>query len=242
MRLSLYYPTYPFIVTQGWGIKNPAYEQFGFSAHNGVDFLLDKDAKVRAMCDGVVTDVGYVEKGAGNFVKWRTGLVFAEGAECFVEFVYMHAEKILVKTGDKVNIFTDLMIADNTGFSTGPHTHISAYRIGTDGKRLDLDKATNFTFDFSKYFNGKFANLAEPFLYNLSYGMRGKDVERLQQVLTEMGFYRFEITGFYGAITAQAVLDFQISHKVINLWERLYYTKERSLVGPKTRAKLNSLL
>ena len=30
------------------------------------------------------------------------------------------------------------MVADSTGFSTGPHTHIGLYRVDYDGKRIDV--------------------------------------------------------------------------------------------------------
>ena len=71
MKLELFYPAKPFAITQGWGIKNPSYEQFGFSHHNGVDFILGKDKKLHAPCDLVVTDVGY-NSGAGNYIRWIT--------------------------------------------------------------------------------------------------------------------------------------------------------------------------
>lgn len=160
-ELELYIPGKPFNVTQAWGIYNPAYKQFGFSKHNGIDFKVDDDYLVRAMCDGVVTEVGY-NSGAGNFVRYRTNeKVMCEGTECYVYFIYMHATLCLVKHGDKIKAGDPLIIAGNTGFSTGPHTHISAYRVGDDGSRLDKDVESNYTFDFSKYFNGFYADHAK---------------------------------------------------------------------------------
>lgn len=158
MKLSLYIPAKPYIVTQAFGIYNPAYLQFGFDKHNGVDFKVDTDGIVNAMCDGVVTDVGF-NSGAGNFVRYRTKTpVEAEGRTAYVEFMYMHAEKALVKKGDVVSAGDDLIIADNTGFSTGPHTHISAYLINENGYKQEvLDPRANHCFDFAKYYNGKYA-------------------------------------------------------------------------------------
>ncbi len=152
-KLQLFIPAKPFIVTQGWGIMNASYKEAGFpfTHHNGVDFAVDDDVQVEAMCDGIVTETGYKENDAGNYVKYRTDLVNAEGDDCFVEFVYAHGSQILVTKGEKVFTGKPLILAGNTGFTTGPHTHISAYRIDIKGNRLDKDPATNFTFDWSKY-------------------------------------------------------------------------------------------
>jgi|GEM_PF-1632159 len=175
-KLELWYPAKPYVVTQAWGIFNLAYRQFGFEKHNGIDFAVDKDCVVVAMCDGIVTDIG-INDGAGIYVKYRTlDLVNAEGTDCFVQFFYMHGKQLLVKKNDIVKVGTPLMVADNTGFSTGAHTHISAYRLSPDGNtRLDTDPATNNTFDFSKYYNGYFADDYE---YLTSPRFKWEDVAR----------------------------------------------------------------
>lgn len=158
MKLNLYYPAKPYVITQAFGIRNPLYEQFGFKRHNGVDFRVDTDKVVRAMCDGVVYDVGF-NNGAGNYVRYKTPLVEAEGRLGYVGFMYMHAEKCLVKTGDRVQAGDPIIIADNTGFSTGPHTHISAYFVNESNQKIeDGDPTVDHCFDFAKYYNGKFAD------------------------------------------------------------------------------------
>lgn len=157
MKLSLYYPTKPYEITQAFGITNPSYNQFGFTKHNGIDFRVDTDGIVRAMCDGEVYDVGY-NAGAGNYVRYKTNLVEAEGRTGYVAFMYMHAEKCLVKSGQKIQAGDALIVADNTGFSTGPHTHISAYFVNELNEKLPLNPDTDHCFDFSKYYNGKFSD------------------------------------------------------------------------------------
>lgn len=159
MKLSLYYPAKPYKVTQAFGILNPSYNQFGFSKHNGVDFTIDTDGIVNAMCDGIVYDVGY-NSGAGNYVRYKTTVpVEAEGRTGYVAFMYMHAKSHLVKIGDKVLAGDELIVADNTGFSTGPHTHISAYFIDNKtNAKLVGDPTTDHCFDFAKYYNGKYAS------------------------------------------------------------------------------------
>lgn len=158
-RLRLYYPTKPYSITQAWGISNPSYVQFGFSKHNGEDFRIGADCLVYAPIACEVTETGFEERGKGNFVRLITTEQHTVGdIPCFVGLVFMHGEKILVKAGDKLNVGDKIMIPDNTGFSTGPHTHMSCYRLGVNKiSRLDTDPATNYTFDPHTYWTGHYA-------------------------------------------------------------------------------------
>lgn len=183
MILKLTYPAKPYLLTQAFGIYNPAYLQFGFDHHNGIDFRVDTDGKVVSMCDGVVTDAGF-NSGAGNYVRYRTlEPVVTETATQYVEFMVMHASKLLVKKGDLVKIGTPLMVADNTGFSTGPHTHISAYfvDINTGFKMPIGDKNSDYCFDFSKYYTGDYAD--DIFTLNKIKDLALKVIELLKQKL-----------------------------------------------------------
>lgn len=67
------------------------------------------------------------------------------------------------------------------------------------------------------------------------------DVVALQKILRYEGLYptNIDCTGYYGAITAKAVLDWQIKHNVAPL-EELQQLKGR-VCGQKTIAKLNEL-
>lgn len=163
-KLELFFPAKPYNITQAFGIKNDTYMNNGINMthHNGIDFAVDTDGIVRAMCDGVVTEVGYNDK-AGNFVRYMTREpVEVEGRTAYVGFMYMHAEKCLVRVGDTVVAGAPLVVADNTGFSTGPHTHISAYLANEDGRKQEvLNAATDHCFDFSKYYNGFYADDAQ---------------------------------------------------------------------------------
>ena len=160
-ELELYYPCRPFIVTQAWGIYNPAYLQFGFSRHNGVDFIPYNGAKefdLHCPVKMEILDTGN-ENGAGNFIKFiTTDMWLVDGVACYVGGKFMHLKSQAVKKGQICEVGDLLGVADNTGFSTGPHTHLSVYRLGSDKfTRLDTDKETNYTFDPGPYWNGKFA-------------------------------------------------------------------------------------
>jgi len=246
-KLSLFYPAKPYIVTQKWGIYNPAYERFGFKFHNGEDFAVDKDGIVRAMCNGIVTDTGNIPTGAGIYLRYKTGLVEAEDKECYVEFVYMHAEKLLVNKGDVVKAGDPLIVADNTGYSTGPHTHISGLRIGLNGERLDTEgknRDANYSFDFSKYFNGKYADdivktKSYYFDTNLKRGDEGEEVTYLQQFLADKGYLtQSDVVGFYGPKTQKAVYRLQVDYQIPLGLDWIYMGR---YFGKKTRLVLNEL-
>jgi len=70
------------------------------------------------------------------------------------------------------------------------------------------------------------------FTRSLSLGVSGSDVSQLQQFLKEQGFYTYsEITGYFGQITKQAVIDFQEAYSINPI----------GIVGPQTQAKITSL-
>lgn len=74
---------------------------------------------------------------------------------------------------------------------------------------------------------------------NLQLGSSGEDVRQLQMFLKSQGTDIYPeglITGYFGSLTKKAVERFQIKYGIANLGEAGY-----SLVGPKTRAKINSL-
>jgi len=164
MNFELYYPAKPFTQTQGWGVLNTAYEQFGFNHHNGVDFALEADHELHCPVRMKVTDVGF-NSSAGNYIRAITTQTYAVlGIQCYVGIMIMHMEKQAVVKGQICEVGDFLGIGDNTGFSTGPHTHMSVYRLAKDipdenqlGNRLDKDPAYNNTFDPTPFFNGKFA-------------------------------------------------------------------------------------
>jgi hypothetical protein len=142
----LYFPAKPFSPTQAWGIKNPAYEQFGFSRHNGEDFRLGKDKKLYwPLEDCIVYDVAF-----GTATGWRIKAnsqdeyTFADGKKAFLNVIMMHMESMSpVAVGTTLNVGDYCGIPDNTGFSTGPHTHFMLRRIDKDGKLIDKNDADN---------------------------------------------------------------------------------------------------
>jgi murein DD-endopeptidase MepM/ murein hydrolase activator NlpD len=161
-KLELFIPAKPFRITQKWGNYNPEYKKAGFkyTHHPGVDIAVDEDVQLEAMCNATVTEVGYTETN-GHYVRYRTDIVEAEGRFGRVEFVYAHASHApSVKKGESVFPGKPLILQGNTGYSTGPHTHIGAYMFDLEGKRIKFDPATDHTFDWTKYLvDGYTANI-----------------------------------------------------------------------------------
>jgi murein DD-endopeptidase MepM/ murein hydrolase activator NlpD len=165
-KLELFYPAKPYVVTQAFGLLNSSYKDNGlnFIKHNGVDFRVDTDGIVRAMCDLKVYEVGENSK-AGKYVRLKTTTpVQAEGKTGTVAFMYMHADRHLCKEGDILKAGDPVIVADNTGFSTGPHTHISAYWINEQNQKIPGDPEVDDCFDFAPYYNKYYADDAQQVL------------------------------------------------------------------------------
>lgn len=161
-RFELWHPAVPYVITQGFGIYNPAYKQFGFTRHNGIDCLIGKDKKLYAPCELSISFIGNQPEGAGIhiFAATREPFLFDDGKVAYVEITFMHLETVLVNVGDLVSAGDVLAVPDNTGFSTGPHTHIRCRRIDIDGRHLDINDV-NDSFDHAPYFNGIEAPVAK---------------------------------------------------------------------------------
>lgn len=154
-ELKIHWPFKPYEITQHWGNPNAVYStQFNdpaFKLHNGVDANTGKknyDGSVATefpvYCpveNFIVQRVDFSPEGGGNEL-W---LMSNEPLQMFDKKAYAwiplcHAKKILVKPGDQPKLGELIMIADNTGFSTGLHTHMGLYRVNnTPGMIQKLD-------------------------------------------------------------------------------------------------------
>ena len=86
------------------------------------------------------------------------------------------------------------------------------------------------------YLKPKFSHVfTEPIIF----GEESSDVTKLQEALKIDGTFTYTITGYYGPITAKAVLAFQIKYSVASLSELNSLQGRR--VGEKTIKKLNEL-
>lgn len=79
------------------------------------------------------------------------------------------------------------------------------------------------------------------FLKTLNYGNSSADIAALQKIMKLEGFFPKNLaeTGYYGNTTAKCVFDFQVKYNIASMAE--IRSLQGKSVGPKTRAKLNSL-
>lgn len=79
----------------------------------------------------------------------------------------------------------------------------------------------------------------------LSLGQRGEDVEQLQYLLKRLGYFNTDVTGYYGNITRQSVLNFQSSYKLTvdghARPETIYRLKYENGVAAETYTYVRSL-
>lgn len=164
--MKFHYPTKPFFITQPWGYENPMYREngFNFDLHNGIDFKPrwpDITYPVYFPADGfIVHQIRNVPTGGGKeiwFISKEKHQIFDK--ECYLYMVFCHAEEILIPVGYEPAVGELFMIGDNTGFSTGPHTHWGLYRIDFDGRNITwLDKnRANGSFSPTLFLSEEFA-------------------------------------------------------------------------------------
>lgn len=159
MKLAFWAPAKPLRINQAWGIFNPAYQQFGFSRHNGTDLAVGADEKLYWPVENCkVYDTEW-----GDATGWRIKAntldpyEFPDGRTAYVNIIMMHMDhKSPVPVGTILNVGDFCGVPDNTGFSTGPHTHVMGRRIDKNGLLLDANDADN-SFDLMPYWNGFYA-------------------------------------------------------------------------------------
>jgi murein DD-endopeptidase MepM/ murein hydrolase activator NlpD len=175
-QFSPLYPIFPWKVNQPWGTLNPAvYSQFGFTRHNGLDIAIGTDGIVRAPFNGHVFQNGFQPNGGGIYCGFLSDDEFdfnsflchtPDGAiipfpagQYRVLLDFLHLKSISAVEGQAYKTGDVLAVQDNTGFSTGPHTHIQPRRVTYDGKILN-DADTNDahgSFDPTQFFPGAYA-------------------------------------------------------------------------------------
>lgn len=111
-------------VTQLFGKTEAGKRLYANGTHNGTDFRASVGTPVKSMADGVVAGIGDtdiqcpgVSFGRFILIKYNDGLASTFG----------HLSLIKVSTGDKVTRGQIVGYSGNTGYTTGPHLHVSVY-------------------------------------------------------------------------------------------------------------------
>ncbi len=120
----LSWPLQSIFITQLFGKTEAGKRLYANGTHNGVDFRASVGTPVMAMADGTV-------KGVGNTDLVCAGASF--GKFVFIEYnnglasTYGHLSLIKVSEGQKIARGEIVGYSGNTGYSTGPHLHVSVY-------------------------------------------------------------------------------------------------------------------
>lgn len=119
-------------LTQRFGKTVGAEKLYTSGSHNGVDFRAPIGTRVINVLEGVVVGSGNTDIYAGcySFGKWvmvkhNNGL----------STIYAHLSVISVNNGQVLKTGDLIGYSGNTGYSTGPHLHISVY--ATQGVRIE---------------------------------------------------------------------------------------------------------
>lgn len=128
--------------------------------------------------------------------------------------------------GDAVLSITSGSILANDGQGTELLTNLGTARFTiTPATVLQKEEKVSDGFIFSKY---------------LRQGGRGNEVSYLQICLRDQEFYGEDITGFFGTLTKQAVIDFQEAYRDDVLVPG-GFSRGTGQVGESTRKKLNEV-
>lgn len=111
-------------VTQQFGKTSASARLYTSGTHNGTDFRAIFGTRVKAMQNGVVAGTGDTDVTCprASFGKWVL-IRYNNG----LASVYAHLSLIKVKEGQVVNTGDLVGLSGNTGYSTGPHLHVSVY-------------------------------------------------------------------------------------------------------------------
>lgn len=122
--IAFAWPLEKIIITQKFGVTASSGRLYKSGSHNGVDFGAAIGTPVYAMADGIVegsgdTDIQCPRVSFGRFVliKYENGLASTYG----------HLSVISVSGGQTVKKGQLVGYSGNTGYSTGPHLHVSVY-------------------------------------------------------------------------------------------------------------------
>lgn len=120
----LSWPLDNIFITQYFGRTVDAKRLYVSGTHNGVDFRASRGTPVKAALGGVVKGFGNTDeqKGCYSYGKW----ILIEHSNG-LSTLYGHLDLIKISVGQKVETGEVIGYSGNTGYSTGPHLHVTLY-------------------------------------------------------------------------------------------------------------------
>ena len=124
-----------YVITLDYGEKFPPLYT-DESPHRGIDYGCPMGTPILASDDGVVTYVGRLKEGYGNYIILSHEKGYAT--------VYAHLSEILVKENQRVSKSQVIGKSGNSGNSTGPHLH---FEVRVNGFKIDPKTVLQNVFD-----------------------------------------------------------------------------------------------
>lgn len=120
----LFWPLDNIFITQYFGKTVEAKRLYISGTHNGVDFRASRGTPVKATLNGIVVGTGDTDeqRGCYSYGKWIL-IKHPNG----LSTLYGHLDLIKVSAGQQVQTGEIIGYSGQTGYSTGPHLHITVY-------------------------------------------------------------------------------------------------------------------
>jgi len=185
--LELFYPTRPFHINQHFAENNVCsnpdrtgivlalpdgtcpdgkvklYPLLGLKkGHTGIDLYAPDGWIVRAPFDGVVKELQLEpERGLGIGVVTHDRRDMREHGEHYAKARQWHGKMMIATLGQTVKVGDPIMLANNTGYSTGSHVHFELKPVEYDnsGRHYNTEQNNGFfgAVDPEPFLNGMYA-------------------------------------------------------------------------------------
>jgi len=119
------------VITQLFGSTAFSKRLYTSGTHNGVDFGVPTGTPVKAVLSGTVTASGNTDLQAGCYSYGKWVLLKHDNG---LSTLYAHLSSIIVSQGASVATGDTIALSGNTGYSTGPHLHLTVF--ATQGMRV----------------------------------------------------------------------------------------------------------
>lgn len=121
---ELVWPLDSIRITQYFGKTVDSKRLYTSGTHNGVDFGTPTGTKVKSVANGVVIGTGNTDLARGCYSYGGWILIRHPNG---LSSLYAHLSGIGVQTGNQVQAGETIGISGNTGYSTGPHLHLTIF-------------------------------------------------------------------------------------------------------------------
>ncbi len=211
-------------ITQFFGKTTFTDVIYNGSGHNGVDFGTPVGTPIKSVMDGVVTDTGDTETACPGIQYGRWVLVDHQNG---LSTLYAHLSVISTSKGISVSRGQIIGYSGNTGYSTGPHLHLSTF--ATKGVQV---KTVPHPFAGSRCFGvpvkiplAAHNAYLDPFKYlprpnfnlkPIKQGQRNSSVKALQDFMKYDGVFPRDVSanGNYGPTTAASIERLKDKYKL----------------------------